>query len=432
MRNCLMDNEKKEASLSLMKVKALLMALLLLVVGGLGGYRLGERTGLAKAYKGVSGLEAVMGKIPNNRSVDFDLFWEVWERLEQSYLETEKIDAQEMVFGSIRGMTAALDDPYTVFLPPEENTQTKEDLAGEFAGVGIQLGYVEKTLAVMAPLPDQPAQKAGVRAGDLILHIKDEDKGIDVDTDGMSLPEAVQAIRGEKGKPVILTLYTEGEMDSREVTLIRDTIVVPSVELVFVNEQGKEDENGRYAHLRIVRFGDKTLEEWEEAVSMIVMRPNMEGVIVDVRDNPGGYLQGAIDLASEFVSSGVIVQQQGKFRTEKYSVSRRGKLIGEPLVVLVNRGSASASEILAGALRDQLKVKLVGEHTFGKGTVQEAQELPGGAGLHVTVAKWLLPSGYNIHLDGIEPDVVVESVFQKEDEEEIDEQLVKAVEVLKG
>lgn len=427
-----MEKPSKETSSNLMRVRALLVALLLLVFGGIGGYQLGVRAGESRAYEGGSVLEAVIGKAGDKSQVDFDLFWEVWERLEQGYLESEKIDAQEMVYGSIKGMTAALDDPYTVFLPPEENTQTKEDLAGEFAGVGIQLGYVEKTLAVMAPLPDQPAQKAGVKAGDLILHIKDEEQGIDIDTDGMSLPEAVQTIRGEKGKPITLTLYTEGDVDSREVTLIRDTIVVPSVELAFVNDQGRVDDNGRFAHLRVVRFGDKTLEEWEEAVREILAKPNLEGVVVDVRDNPGGYLQGAIDLASEFISSGVVVQQQGKFRTEKYSVSRRGKLIGEPLVVLVNRGSASASEILAGALRDQLKVKLVGEHTFGKGTVQEAQELPGGAGLHVTVAKWLLPSGYNIHLDGIEPDVVVESVFQPEGEEEVDEQLIKAVEVLKG
>ena len=422
----------KETPSNLMRVRALLVALLLLVFGGIGGYRMGVRAGESRVYTGTSALEAVMGKASGNKNVDFGLFWEVWERLEQGYLETEKIDAQEMVYGAVKGMTAALDDPYTVFLPPEENTQTKEDLAGEFAGVGIQLGYVDKTLAVMAPLPNQPAQRAGVKAGDLILHIKDEEKGIDIDTNGMTLPEAVQTIRGEKGKPITLTLYTEGDLDSREVTLIRDTIVVPSVELTFVNDQGRVDEGGRFAHLRVFRFGDKTLDEWEEAVREILTRSDLGGVIVDVRDNPGGYLQGAIDLASEFVSSGVIVQQQGKFRTERYGVSRRGKLIGQPLVVLVNRGSASASEILAGALRDHLKVKLVGEHTFGKGTVQEAQELPGGAGLHVTVARWLLPSGYNIHLDGIEPDVVVENVFQAEGEEEIDEQLIKAVEVLKG
>lgn len=407
-----------------------LVGVILVLLGAIGGYQLGERVG-ASGDGDVSRLKAVFGKDSEKGRVDFELFWEVWERLEAGYLEPEKLEAQEMVYGAIKGMTSALDDPYTVFLSPKENRQTKEDLAGEFAGVGIQLGYVDGTLAVMASLPDHPAQKAGVMAGDLILHIKDEDKGVDMDTDGMSLPEAVQVIRGERGKPVILTLYTEGDDDSREVSLVRDIIVVPSVELVFVDRNGREIETGEYAHVRVIRFGDKTLEEWSAAVKRIVMRTDVKGVVLDVRDSPGGYLQGAIDLASEFIPAGSVVQQKGRERVETYSVSRRGQLVGMPLVVLVNRGSASASEILAGALRDQLKVELVGLRTFGKGTVQEAQELPGGAGLHVTVARWLLPSGYDIHSQGLEPDIEVENVVQPDGQEEVDEQLMKAVERLR-
>lgn len=418
----------KRFKLSLKEVRMVLIGILLLMLGGLGGYRLGALSE-SGTYQG--SYEQVSGKNSSQVSADFSLFWEVWQELETLYLEPVQLIPEEMVYGAIKGMTASLGDPYTAFLSPKENGQTKEDLAGEFAGVGIQLGYVEKTLAVMAPLPDQPAQKAGVRAGDLILHIKDEEKGIDKDTDGMNLVEAVQLIRGERGKPVILTLYTDGDEATREVSLVRDTILVPSVELSFVNEKGEEDGNGRIAHLRVSKFGEKTMEEWNQSVATI-LASNVDGIVLDVRDNPGGFLQRAIDLASEFIANGTVVQQQGRKETDTFSVNRRGKLIGRPLVVLVNKGSASASEILAGALRDQLGVKLVGAHTFGKGTVQEALELPGGAGLHVTVAKWLLPSGANIHGDGLKPDIEVEDVRQAEGETEIDEQLIKAIEVLRA
>ncbi len=332
-----------------------------------------------------------------------------------------------MVWGAIRGMTSALGDPYTTFLPPTENATSNEDLRGEFGGVGIQLGYVDSTLAVMSPLPDNPAIKAGVKARDLILHLKDDKKQLDEDTLGISLPDAVSKIRGPVGNSITLTILTPGDSGSREVTLVRSNILVPSVELVFVNDEGNEDSNGRWAHLSVTKFGDRTMAEWETAVNQIIShRP--QAIILDLRNNPGGYLQRAIDLASEFISEGVVVKQEGRFDTETFSVDRRGKLIGYKLVVLVNKGSASASEILAGALRDRLGSKLVGENTFGKGTVQDAQELPGGAGLHITIARWLLPDGANIHKVGIKPDY---EVSLPDNGEETDTQLLKAIEVVK-
>ncbi len=414
--------------LSLTKIRTILISCLIAVLCGMGGFWWGERVGKTGAVNKISTLQALTNKeTPKDKQVDFGLFWEVWKRLEKNYLDPSALDSQKMVYGAISGMTASLDDPYTMFLPPSENKLSKEDLAGEFAGVGIQLGYVEKTLAVMAPLPGHAAEKAGVKAGDLILHIKDEKKGIDKDTDGMNLQEAVNIIRGPKGTAVILTMFREGSGKTFEVTLIRDTIVIPSVEMKFVNEKGEENENGQFAHLRVIRFGEKTMEEWTESVNKILAKKDLKGIVLDLRNNPGGFLQRAIDLASEFIPSGVVVKQQGRIETETFNVNHKGKLIGKKIVVLVNRGSASASEILAGALRDQLGVKLVGVKSFGKGTVQEVEELPNGAGLHITIAKWLLPSGKNIHKDGLEVDVEVKEASGSA---QSDIQLIRAIKEL--
>jgi len=418
----------------LQKVTTSLLVALVLV--GLG-YKLGEYR-VSGGFQESGFRDQTIGKVINRQAAseegDFALFWEVWTRLEKSYLDKGKMDAKKMVYGAIEGMTAALGDPYTSFLPPADNKQTTEDLQGEFDGVGIQLGYIEKTLAVMSALPDHPAIKAGVKSGDLILHIKDTKKGIDVDTAGITLPEAVQKIRGRKGETVELTILTPGEKKDRVVALVRDTIVVPSIELKFVDKNGdevKSDESAVFAHLAVIRFGDKTASEWDKAVAAILARKNVTGIVLDLRNNPGGYLQRAIDLASEFIPDGVVVKQQGVESTESFSVNRRGRLVGRKLVVLVNKGSASASEILAGALKERLQVKLVGENTFGKGTVQEPQELRGGAGLHVTIARWLLPNGTNIHGEGIKPDVEVKLEVDEKTGEVSDTQLKRAIEELK-
>ncbi len=396
----------------LKRVRLAAVVLLLVLVSSYASYQYGQKTVLT--------MVAANG----GSKADLSLYWQVWSLLSKDYLDSKAINPQKMVYGSISGLTASLDDPYTSFFPPEENTLSKEDLSGQFAGVGIQLGFVDKTLAVMSPLPGNPAIKAGIRAGDLIIHIKDEGKGIDRDTSGMNLVEAVNLIRGEKDSSVTLTIVRGNETKPREFTLVRATINVPSVELEWVGGDKK------IALLHVNRFGDKTLEEWDKAVSQVVAgRP--KGVILDLRNNPGGYLQRAIDLGSEFVADGVIVEQQGKDKTETFNVDRAGRLLGTPLVVLINKGSASASEILAGALHERIGAKLVGEKSFGKGTVQEVEDLPGGAGIHITIAKWLLPSGKNIHGVGIEPDVKVDYVANDKDPK-ADNQLDKAIEVLNG
>lgn len=343
-------------------------------------------------------------------NLDFTQFWDVWDTLEKSYVDTDKIDSKKMIYGAIAGMTAALGDPYTIYLPPQENQTSKEDLNGEFEGVGIQLGYVKGTLAVQTPLENHPAIKAGVKAGDLIIHIKDEAAKVDQDTTGLSLQEAVKLIRGKKGTSITLEFYREGK-GTFEKTIVRDTIIMPSVELIrgdWVGGKWEENEKGKIAWLRVYRFGDNTQQQWDDAVVKIDDdRNSISGIVLDLRNNPGGFLQTSISLASDFIGEGVVVKQQGKLITDTYTVTRRGRLLGMPLVVLINEGSASASEILAGALRDRLGVKLVGEKSFGKGTVQEAMDLRGGAGLHVTVAKWLLPNGDWIHEKGLVPAIEI-------------------------
>jgi carboxyl-terminal processing protease len=354
-------------------------------------------------------------------AADFSKFWEVWKRLENSYVDPSKLDYAKMTWGAMEGLAQSLEDPYTQYLPPKENKQASEDLNGAFFGVGIELGYKDETLAVVAPITNSPAEKAGVKAGDLILHIKDDKKEIDLDTTGMTLPTAVSHIRGEKGSSVTLTMYREGGQRSFEVVIVRDEIVVPSVELAFIQKDGK-----KIAHLELHKFGGRTDKEWMTKIGEIVTA-KPAGVILDLRNNPGGYLDGAIFVSSEFLSSGIIVKQEGRKSSETYSVDRKGNLTTIPLVVLVNKGSASASEITAGALQDAKRAQIVGVQSFGKGTVQEVQDLSDGSSLHVTVAKWILPSGRWIGKEGITPDIKVEDNLETA---EVDEQLDKAVETV--
>ena len=440
--------KKKPNRLQLIRVVAFSLAMFLLGLGS--GYFL-------RASGTMVGLfpEVLQTRLVNRNSgpstIDFSLFWEVWDKLHAEYLDSEKLDDAQMVYGAIQGMTAAIGDPYTVFLPPTDNQRAKEDLNGAFEGVGIQLGFIDRRLAVVSPLEKHPAKAAGILAGDLILRITDKAKDVDTDTQGMSLPEAVQIIRGEKGTAVILTVLHEGEDESVEISIVRDTIVVPSVEIEIgniVDGKWEVEDNGQVAWLKLYRFGERTESQWSDAVRKILLirnqNPQFRGVVLDLRNNPGGFLIGSVFVASEFISDGVVVKQQGKQQTQTFDVERNGRLIGMPLVVLINKGSASASEIVAGALRDRLGVKLVGETTFGKGTVQDAEDLRDGAGIHITTGRWLLPNGEGISEEGITPDVEVAFAPETEEGEEeegegevtedsrVDLQLEKAVEVLLG
>lgn len=409
-------------------LREIAVSLLLIILGSFAQYRfnLVERiTGSPARIAGGRSISNIINKqAPDGEKsdIDFGTFWEVWSYLERDYLEPEKINTEDMVNGAIQGMASSLGDPYTAYLPPEDNERSGQDLAGAFYGVGIELGYIDSFLAVIAPLEGSPADQVGVKAGDLIFHVKDEQKEIDEDSGNWSLDKAVDTIRGPKGTPVHLTLLREGATEPIEVTIVRDEIIVKSAELEFVEHNGK-----KVAHIKLSRFGERTNGEWDQLVGEILKnRSQISGIILDMRNNPGGFFDGAIDVASEFVPSGVVVTQKGQFSEQEYKARGNARLKNIPVEVLVNRGSASASEIVAGALRDQLGAQLIGEKTFGKGTVQDRRELSNGGGLHVTIARWLLPKGDWIHDEGIPVDVEVKD----DPETEEDEQLLKAIEVI--
>jgi len=420
--------------MTLKQVRQLVVVSILVFLAGVGGYWLGQHQ-VAVEFKKFSPEVKIQRALPYGKeNVNFSLFWEVWDRLEKNYLDKKLLDPQQMVYGAISGMVASLKDPYTAFLPPQENKEAKEDLAGEFGGVGIQLGYKDSHLAVISPLSGSPAEKAGIKAGDLIVNIKDETKKVNKDTRGMSLPEAVALIRGPKGTRVVLTLVREGVSQPFEKEIVRETIVVESVKMEILEGkcEGKTGDCPKVAHLKLLKFGERTNQEWQEAVTEIQNSKfkirNFKGVVLDLRNNPGGFLNGAVWIASEFLKKGVVVfQDRGEGGKESFSVNRVGRLTDIPLVVLVNEGSASASEIVAGALRYHGRAKIVGEKTFGKGTIQEAQDLEGGAGLHITIARWLLPDGSSVDKEGLKPDFEVK--MGKEDETK-DPQLEKAIEIL--
>jgi carboxyl-terminal processing protease len=398
-----------------------LLVILIIVAASFGG---GVFVG-SNQIKNVPELVKVVvsRELPSNhQSLDFGLFWKVWDTINTNYYDKNKIVDSKMVYGAIKGMVTSLGDPYTVFLEPQENKVVEEDLKGSFDGVGIQIGFKGMRLAVIAPLPGSPAEKAGVKAGDFIIGIKDDAKKIDRSTDGISLPEAVEAIRGPAKSKVTLALARDGVDKPIIVEMERASIDVPSVTLSFV---GKNEE---IANLRVLKFSGETSAEWNEAVSKIVAKPSVKGVIVDLRNNPGGYLQASVDLASEFLKTGsTVVIEDGKGGIERpYKVERIGRLWDKPLVVMVNKGSASASEIFAGAMRDDKGTKLVGETSFGKGTIQEPLTIDGGAGIHITTARWLTPNGTWVHEKGLDPDIKVEDKADTS----ADEQLQEALKIL--
>jgi len=387
-------------------------------------------------FFGIKGYLASVNEFPKvnisreqpktKETLDFSLFWRVWDTLETKYFDRTKLIPAKMIYGAIEGMVAAVGDPYTVFLPPKENKVVQEDLQGNFEGVGIQIGFIGSQLAVIAPLPDSPAEKEGVQAGDYIIGIKDDLKSVERGTVGITIPEAVQIIRGTAGTKVTLTLLREGQDEPIAAEITRASIDVPSITVNYVGGGEGEEADKSIVHVRLLKFSGETIGEWEETVIELLKNSELEGIIFDLRNNPGGYLQGAVELASDFLETGsvVVIEEDGNGNREEYRVEKIGRLKNHNVVVLINKGSASASEIFSGALRDLRGVKLIGTTSFGKGTIQEPQQINDGTGLHITIAKWLTPNEFWVNEGGLVPDIEVEN-----DPDTIeDEQLQSAIE----
>ena len=350
----------------------------------------------------------------HSKTVEFDQFWEVWDKIKSKYVK-QPVNDSDLFYGAMQGMVYGLGDPYSIFFPPKSAEEFNKSLSGELSGIGAEIGIKQNQLMVIAPLASSPAEKAGLRPGDKILAI---DKLM---TAGMDVNTAVGKIRGPAGTTTTLAIGRSGAVKPFDVTITRATINVPAITF--------STKPGNIAYLRIMQFNENSVPEFRQALSRIeASRAN--GVIIDLRNNPGGYLDAAVALASEWIKSGIIVSERfsdGRESTHQTEGSHR--LAGYKTVVLQNGGSASASEILAGALQDYGAATVVGEKSFGKGSVQDFEQLPDGSALKITVAEWLTPQGNNINEKGITPDVEVKEDFEKEKVGQ-DVMIEKALEIL--
>ncbi|MBU0671221.1 MAG: S41 family peptidase [Patescibacteria group bacterium] len=352
-----------------------------------------------------------------NEEVDFDLFWKVWNDIsDKSY--GQPVDEKQMFYGSLMGMTAALEDPYSIFLDPQLTEEFSSEMNGSFEGIGAEIGKRDDNLVVISPLPDSPAQKAGLKAGDIILKIDD------TDTMGMSLDEAIKLIRGEKGTEVVLTVVNKNEEEVREVPITRDIIQFDSVRWEII-----EQDNKKIGYIEVLHFSQDTDALFNEAVNE-VLTSNPDGLVLDLRNNPGGYLETSITMASKFFKDKPVLYEEFSDGSRKqYDAEGKAPLAGMKTIVLINEGSASASEILAGALKDYKIAELVGKTTFGKGSVQDYKTYDDGSSLKLTVAKWLTPNLNNIDEVGIAPDYEVELTTEDINADN-DPQLDKALELI--
>jgi len=396
--------------------KALIIGFTFLIGGGSGYYVTDQ--GYVDAATDYLGLnETKSGEFPDRANMD--LFWGVWGILKTQYVHEEALDTDAMVYGSIKGMVDALDDPYTVFMDPAETEEFTNSLNGDLQGIGAELSIDDGQIVVVNPLKDSPAEKAGIKPGDIIYKIGEEFAG------DFSFVEAVQKIRGEEGTPVNLTILRKGVNNPIEMTVIRAKINVKSVE--------SETFDDGIIHISINQFADDTASELKSIIAPLILN-EPKGIILDLRSNGGGYLDKAVDVVSYFLDTDLPVvktQEKGGKNTEILKTITSQKLLDVPLVVLVNDGSASASEIVAGALKDHKRGVIMGIKTFGKGTVQAVEYLEDGSSLRITIAKWLTPNGTDVNKIGLEPDIVVD-LYDDDIKNDFDRQLDEAKKYLEN
>jgi len=391
---------------------------LVLAVGVAGGaYYLGFSRGSAQtkniSIQGISG-----GETPSNVSADFSLFWQAWNELKSKQINSKNTDDQNMLYGAISGLAGAFGDPYTVFFNPKDADKFNSDIQGSFGGIGAELGSKDHQIIIIAPLKNTPAERAGLKPQDAILEVD----GVSIA--GLTIDQTVQKIRGDAGTKVTLTIMRDGWDSSKKFEITREIINVPTVDWSM--------KNGDVIYLQLYNFNAQAESLFYNAMLNGLMKGG-KGLVLDLRNNPGGYLDEAVNLAGWFVDRGSVVVKERYADGHEQVLRTNGNqaLKGFPVVVLVNEGSASASEILAGALRVDRGIKLVGVKTFGKGTVQEVDSLKDGSTLKITTANWLLPDGTLIDKNGLNPDYEVK-LTDDDIKAKRDPQLDKALEVLRA
>ncbi len=354
------------------------------------------------------------------READIRQMWRVWHLLLEHYIDPDQLQTDKLVQGAAAGLVRAVGDPYTVLMDPVENDEFRDSLSGTLEGIGAELVQKEEAIVVVAPIKGSPAQRAGLMPDDIIITVNGES------TEGLNLNETVSRIRGPKGTTVTLEIARQKEVSLITMNIVRDEIHVPSVESKYIPVAG-----GEVGYVSLNQFGDSSINELRQELDAFSKKP-LKGIILDLRYNGGGYLEGAIELVSLFQKDGKIVSvQHRKGEPQHHFVNGNPAYPTVPLAILVNEGTASASEITAGALQDHGRAVIIGKTTFGKGTVQEVIDLPDGSSLRVTVAKWLTPSGKDLGKEGVHPDIDVERTADDVKANK-DPQLDKAVEWING
>lgn len=398
------------------------LAILLILAAFFSGVQIGK--GEISSLSMEAGLFGFFGPSATpDTTADLQEFWRVWNLMDEKFVSTKATTTPgsiERIHGAIAGLVDSFGDPYTVYLPPAEAEQFAEDISGNFSGVGMEVGLQDNLITVIAPLPETPAERAGIRSGDVITKINGES------TENMSVDQAVRLIRGEEGTEVALTIYREGETEFLEKKITRAVINIPTL---------KTEVAGDVFIIKLYSFNALSESKTREAIEEY-KRGNYKKLVLDLRGNPGGFLESAVSIAGYFLPSGKVVVRENFGDSKEEEVYRsQGQLITnlnpDNFVILIDGGSASASEILAGALAEHKVATTIGETTFGKGSVQELVELPGDSALKVTIARWLTPEGVSFSEGGLEPVVMVE-VTSEDIEAKKDPQQDAALKWLKG
>jgi carboxyl-terminal processing protease len=402
----------------------ILLPLVTLVLGWQLGTRLEQKKFemLTEHWDVLYSSESGSGQliIDPEEEVDISLMWMVWRLLLKHYIEPDQMQVNPMLFGAIEGLVRGVGDQYTTFMTPNENTEFQQSLQGRLQGIGAELTLRDGMIVVVAPLKGSPAARAGLAPKDMIVEVDGED------VRGKNLNQVVHLIRGEKGTLVTLTVIRESESEALSISIRRDNIKVPSVEYEL-----KETGSGSVGYIELNQFGEGSINEVEDAARNL-QKENIEGLILDLRFNGGGFLDGSDELCSLFMKKGkVVTVERRNAEPVHHYVSGSPIAPNLPLVILINEGSASASEIVAGALQDHKRATVIGKQSFGKGTVQEVIDLPGGSSLRVTIAKWLTPDGRDIGKEGVTPDIEIE-ITAEDRENKYDPQMEAALQWLLG